>query len=116
MLIAAEQRGLQCLTLPHLAVAALQGGVETQRIVGGQPRVVGNVDHKERHGGERGQIAETFEAQSVAAWLWACCHGMVSFELDGVAGDQVGWEHVYTTGTKVALRGLHPSVVPTAGY
>lgn len=80
--------------------------------LGGLAHLVGRI----RRGQEQGQIAETFQAQSVAAWLWACCHGMVSFELDGVAGDQVGWEHVYTTGTKVALRGLHPSVVPAAGY
>ena len=73
----------------------------------GLAHLVGRV----RRGQEQGQIDASFEAQAVAAWLWACCHGMVSFELDGVAGDHVSWSHIYVNGMRTALTGLHPNVV-----
>lgn len=78
--------------------------------LGGLAHLVGRV----QRGQESGQINTTFEAQSVAAWLWACCHGMVSFELDGQAGEFVSWADIYLRGMRTALAGLHPSVVTAA--
>lgn len=75
--------------------------------LGGLAHLVGRIIR----GQQQEQIDVSFEAQSVAAWLWACCHGMVSFELDGVAGDHVSWSHIYVNGMRTALSGLHPSVV-----
>lgn len=77
--------------------------------LGGLAHLVGRI----QRGQEMGQIAPEFEPQSVAAWLWACCHGMVSFELDGVAVDQLSWQHIYLYGVRAALSGVHPSVAVT---
>ncbi len=77
--------------------------------LGGLANLVGRI----RRGQASAQIAPEFETQSVAAWLWACCHGMVSFELDGVAADQVSWKQIYLYGVRAALSGVHPSVAVT---
>ncbi len=73
-----------------------------------------NLVERIRRGQESGQIATEFETQSVAAWLWACCHGMVSFELDGVADGQLSWKQIYLYGVRAALSGVHPSVAVTS--
>ena len=67
-------------------------------------------------GQERGDItaAAGYEASEIAVWLWATCHGMISLELDGVGSEGVDWSAVYTNGTRIAVRGLHPSVAPAA--
>jgi AcrR family transcriptional regulator len=84
-----------------------QASIDTA--LGGLANLVGRI----RRGQESGQIATEFESRSVAAWLWACCHGMVSFELDGVADDQVSWRDIYLYGVRAALSGVHPSVAVT---
>jgi AcrR family transcriptional regulator len=63
-----------------------------------------------KRGQELGMIADTFDAQEVAAGLWASCHGMVSFELDEVAIDHLNWPAIYEQGVRTAIAGLHPSV------
>ncbi len=78
--------------------------------LGGLAQLVGRV----RRGQELGQIVGHYDAQEVAAWLWASCHGMVSFELDGVATEKVSWPSLYETGVRTALAGLHPTVAPAA--
>lgn len=77
--------------------------------LGGLAHLVGRI----RRGQEHGHIAPDYEPQSVAALLWACCHGMVSFELDGVASDRLAWHEIYLQGVRAALSGVHPSVAVT---
>lgn len=77
--------------------------------LGGLAQLVGRV----RRGQENGQILGVFDPQEVAAWLWASCHGMVSFELDEVATDHLNWPAIYHQGVTAALAGLHPAAVRT---
>ena len=58
--------------------------------------------------------SDGYDANEVAVWLWATCHGMISLELDGVGADGVDWSKVYTNGIRTAVHGLHPSVALTA--
>jgi AcrR family transcriptional regulator len=62
-------------------------------------------------GQERGDIVATPEsdATEIAAWLWATCHGLISFELDGVASEFINWESIFDHGLKTAIGGLHPA-------
>lgn len=76
--------------------------------LGGLAHLVGRV----RRGQEAGQIQASLDPQEVAAFLWASCHGMVSFELDEVATDHLNWPSIYEQGVTAALAGLHPSITP----
>ena len=79
--------------------------------LGGLARFVSRVER----GQQLGQIVnpEGCDVQEIAAWLWATCHGIVSFELDGIASDFVSWESIFVNGMRTAIGGLHPSVAPT---
>lgn len=70
-------------------------------------RMVGRV----KRGQELGQIVspDGDDAQEIAAWLWATCHGIVSLELDGIADEFVSWEAVFENGMRTAIRGLRPA-------
>lgn len=65
---------------------------------------------------ERGQIAGTdvCDPTEIAAWLWATCHGMISFELEGTGSEFVSWASIFDKGVATALAGLHPSVTPVS--
>jgi AcrR family transcriptional regulator len=78
-----------------------------QMALGGLSHLVARV----RRGQDLGQVVADRDPQEIAAWLWASCHGMVSFELDEVASEHVSWPNIYLTGVRTALAGLHPSVV-----
>ena len=69
-----------------------------------------------RRGQEGGAIAasDACDPVEIAAWLWATCHGMISFELDAVGEELVDWSSVYAHGIRVAVHGLHPSVAPVS--
>ena len=62
-------------------------------------------------GQQRGQITIDggCDPMEIAAWLWAACHGLISFELDGVASELVNWEHIFDNGLKSAINGLRPA-------
>lgn len=93
------------------AVPGFEASPESvQMALGGLAHLVGRV----RRGQELGQIVGATNAQEISAWLWATCHGMVSFELDGVASDHVTWPSIYLNGLRTALAGLHPSVAANA--
>lgn len=76
--------------------------------LGGLAQLVDRV----RRGQELGQLRSSFDAQEIAAWLWASCHGMVSFELDEVVTDTLSWPSIYEQGVRTALAGLHPAITP----
>lgn len=78
--------------------------------LGGLAHLVGRV----RRGQEGGQIQTSLDPQEVAAFLWASCHGMVSFELDEVAPDHLNWPSIFEQGVSAALAGLHPSITPAS--
>lgn len=65
-----------------------------------------------RIGQERGQIrsGEGYDPHEIAGWLWASCHGLVSFELSGTGAEMINWAGVFDTGTRTAIDGLNPSV------
>jgi AcrR family transcriptional regulator len=67
-----------------------------------------------RRGQKVGQIADSegCDAQEIAAWLWAMCHGIVSLELDSIAESYVSWPAIFENGLRTAVAGLHPSVAP----
>lgn len=62
-------------------------------------------------GQERGDILASAESDptEIAAWLWATCHGLISFELDGVASEFINWESIFDHGLRIAIGGLHPA-------
>lgn len=69
-----------------------------------------------RAGQEQGVIAndDGRSAGEIAAFLWGCCHGMVSLELDGLAADRVTWPTIFETGIRSAVAGLHPTAARAA--
>jgi AcrR family transcriptional regulator len=54
------------------------------------------------------------DADVVAAWLWATCHGLVTLEIFSVASDRVDWSAVFDRGIRTSVAGLHPSPVTHA--
>lgn len=64
-----------------------------------------------RAGQEQGDIIADadHDAGTIAAWLWAACHGLVSLELGGVARERVDWPSIFEIGVRTAIAGLHPS-------
>lgn len=63
-------------------------------------------------GQELGRIRadEGYPPAEIAAWLWACCHGLVSLELFAVGSERVEWPSVFENGMRTAIDGLHPSI------
>jgi AcrR family transcriptional regulator len=80
----------------ELALSGLE--VFVDRIVAGQQR--GDLTAGPQH-----------QAQEVAAFLWATCHGLVSLELNGVANAQVSWPSIFENGMRNVIGSLHPSRV-----
>jgi len=79
--------------------------------LGGLAHLVGRIGR----GQQSAQLDAGSDPQEIAAWLWASCHGMVSFELDGVASEHVSWPSIYVNGVRTALAGLHPAVAGSPG-
>ncbi len=51
------------------------------------------------------------DALTVAAWLWATCHGLVTLEIFGVANEQVDWGAVFDLGVRTSVAGLCPATI-----
>jgi AcrR family transcriptional regulator len=57
-------------------------------------------------GQQSGCIDSKHNPEVVAAWLWAMCHGLVSFELDSAGGEAVGWADVWAMGLRASIQSL----------
>jgi AcrR family transcriptional regulator len=63
-------------------------------------------------GQEAGVIGrfDDWNPASIATWLWATCHGIISLELSDTGEGSVDWAAVFSHGVRIAVHGLHPSV------
>lgn len=69
-----------------------------------------------QEGQQNGDIAgpDHCDPIDIAAWLWATCHGMISFEIGGKGAEYVTWASIFENGVRTAIAGVHPSVVPVS--
>ncbi|MEO6651669.1 MAG: TetR/AcrR family transcriptional regulator [Ilumatobacteraceae bacterium] len=65
-----------------------------------------------RAGQQSGDIIDDadHDAATIAGWMWAACHGLVSLELVGLAADRVDWPSIFDLGLRSAITGLQPTL------
>jgi AcrR family transcriptional regulator len=97
------------------AYSAYYGVMFRSTVPGFQPRddtrteallALGSLVERIRQGQRNDSIDPEHDAETVAAWLWGTCHGLVSFELDNAGGTAVSWSDVWEMGLRTSIQSL----------